>query len=308
MRRYILAALMAATALVPAAAFAQRGEFDIDVTQRRAERQAAREARMDQGTPSQQRVERQPEAAPQVRAEGGERRGNGDGQWRGDRTARGGDVQTVRPDQQAPPQAQIDGGQLRGDRGNRGQFDRRPDRAAAAAPDAGRTDRVRFRDGNSVAVTRGNGQDRRDWQGDRDRGGDRGSWGNTGGTRDGYRNDNRGGAWRRDHGRNNRAGWNRNWRQDDRYDWNQRRQYDRNAYHLPRYYAPSGWRYGYRRFNVGFTLSAILFNRSYWLDDADYYGLPEAYGPYRWVRYYNDALLVDIYTGQVVDTVYDIFW
>jgi hypothetical protein len=26
------------------------------------------------------------------------------------------------------------------------------------------------------------------------------------------------------------------------------------------------------------------------------------------VRYYNDALLVDIYTGEVVDTVYDIFW
>ena len=38
------------------------------------------------------------------------------------------------------------------------------------------------------------------------------------------------------------------------------------------------------------------------------YRLPEAYGPYRWVRYYNDALLVDIYTGEVVDTVYDIFW
>jgi hypothetical protein len=36
--------------------------------------------------------------------------------------------------------------------------------------------------------------------------------------------------------------------------------------------------------------------------------LPPAYGPYRWVRYYNDALLVDIYTGRVVDTVYDIFW
>jgi hypothetical protein len=26
------------------------------------------------------------------------------------------------------------------------------------------------------------------------------------------------------------------------------------------------------------------------------------------VRYYNDALLVDIYSGEVVDTVYGIFW
>jgi len=26
------------------------------------------------------------------------------------------------------------------------------------------------------------------------------------------------------------------------------------------------------------------------------------------VRYYNDALLVDLDSGRVVDTVYDIFW
>ena len=32
------------------------------------------------------------------------------------------------------------------------------------------------------------------------------------------------------------------------------------------------------------------------------------HGPYRWVRYYNDALLVDIRSGQVVDVEYDIFW
>ena len=38
------------------------------------------------------------------------------------------------------------------------------------------------------------------------------------------------------------------------------------------------------------------------------YRLPEAYGPYRWVRYYNDALLVDIRDGRVVDVVNDIFW
>ena len=55
-------------------------------------------------------------------------------------------------------------------------------------------------------------------------------------------------------------------------------------------------------------MSSILFEQNYWIDDAEYYGLPPAYGPYRWVRYYNDALLVDIYSGQVVDTVYDIFW
>jgi hypothetical protein len=173
---------------------------------------------------------------------------------------------------------------------------------------------VRFPNGSSVGVTRGNQdgrggrQDGRDWRGNG--GNDRGTWGNAG--RNDYRNGNqiRGGDWRgndRIRG-DNRGNWNRNWRQDNRYDWNQRRQYNRNAYHLPRYYAPPGWDYGYRRFNIGFTLSTILFNQNYWIDDVDNYGLPEAYGPYRWVRYYNDALLVDVDSGEVVDTVYDIFW
>ena len=32
------------------------------------------------------------------------------------------------------------------------------------------------------------------------------------------------------------------------------------------------------------------------------------YGPYRWVRYYDDVLLVDVYSGEVVDVIYDFFW
>ena len=51
-----------------------------------------------------------------------------------------------------------------------------------------------------------------------------------------------------------------------------------------------------------------MFAQNYWISDPYYYDLPPAYGPYRWVRYYNDALLVDVYTGQVVDSVYNIFW
>jgi hypothetical protein len=36
--------------------------------------------------------------------------------------------------------------------------------------------------------------------------------------------------------------------------------------------------------------------------------LPPAYGRFRWVRYFGDVLLVDIYTGEVVDVVHDFFW
>jgi hypothetical protein len=36
--------------------------------------------------------------------------------------------------------------------------------------------------------------------------------------------------------------------------------------------------------------------------------LPPAYGPYRWVRYYDDVLLVDIRSGYVVDMINNFFW
>ena len=38
------------------------------------------------------------------------------------------------------------------------------------------------------------------------------------------------------------------------------------------------------------------------------YRLPPAWGPYRWVRYWDDALLVDTRTGMVVDVIYSFFW
>ena len=52
----------------------------------------------------------------------------------------------------------------------------------------------------------------------------------------------------------------------------------------------------------------MFFGQDYWLDDPYAYRLPPAYGSYRWVRYYNDAVLVDLRSGMVVDVVYDIFW
>lgn len=108
---------------------------------------------------------------------------------------------------------------------------------------------------------------------------------------------------------NQRGGnWNRGWHTDSRYDWNRYRSLNRSAYRLPRYYAPYGWNGGYRRFSVGITLTTSLWDRNYWIDDPYSYRLPEAYGPFRWVRYYDDALLIDIRNGRVIDTAYGIFW
>jgi Ni/Co efflux regulator RcnB len=100
--------------------------------------------------------------------------------------------------------------------------------------------------------------------------------------------------------------WSKNWRKDRRYDWwNYRNRY-RSLFRLGHYYDPYGW--GYRRWSAGFSLWPSYYGSSFWLNDPWMYRLPPVYGPYRWVRYYDDALLVNIYTGQVIDVVYNVFW
>lgn len=281
MRISVFAALMAAASLVPGVAMAQRSSDD--------------RGNRPRGATIESRIAVEP-----------------------DRPNRG-----ARPDRPQPAQlADRGGGPRAGERGNdgnRGGGIDRPIPPTAPVAQSGRGLRSVFRDNDGRGGARAGRGDNGQWRGNANqrgneqlRGNDARGGGNGWRGNDGPGNHVRGDQWRgkdrRQDARGDRGSWNRGWRQDNRYDWNRRRQYDRNAFHLPRYYAPSGWNYGYRRFTIGITLKAGLFNRTYWIDDADYYGLPEAYGPYRWVRYYNDALLVDVYSGQVVDTVYDIFW
>lgn len=106
---------------------------------------------------------------------------------------------------------------------------------------------------------------------------------------------------------NRGRGWDRDWRRDRRYDWYGYRNQNRAFFNVGRYYPPvRGW--NYRRIGIGFTLGAPFFASSFWINDPWAYRLPPAYGQYRWVRYYGDVLLVDIYTGQVVDVINDFFW
>lgn len=71
--------------------------------------------------------------------------------------------------------------------------------------------------------------------------------------------------------------------------------------------APRAWGFGYRPFRPGFRLQPFFYDRSYWIDDPFAYRLPPADGPYRWVRYYNDVLLVDLRSGIVVDSIQGFF-
>lgn len=100
--------------------------------------------------------------------------------------------------------------------------------------------------------------------------------------------------------------WRGDWRHDHRYDWRNHRHHHRSLFRLGVYFDPFGW--GYNRFSIGSRLYPNYYQSSYWLNDPWQYRLPQAYGRYRWVRYYDDALLIDIYSGEVVDVIHQFFW
>jgi hypothetical protein len=101
--------------------------------------------------------------------------------------------------------------------------------------------------------------------------------------------------------------WTNNWRNDRRYDWRNHRQSNSSYYRPGRYYSPYRG-HSYSRISIGFSLGSGYYGSRYWINDPWEYRLPAAYGTYRWVRYYDDVLLVDIRNGRVVDVIRDFFW
>ena len=72
------------------------------------------------------------------------------------------------------------------------------------------------------------------------------------------------------------------------------------------YIDPFGWQY--RDYDIGWRLPARYYTARYWLQDPWAYRLPPVGGYYRWVRYYNDVLLVDVRNGRVLDRIQRFFW
>ena len=105
---------------------------------------------------------------------------------------------------------------------------------------------------------------------------------------------------------NRRPHWNRNWRNNRQYDWSSWRQRNRSVFRLHPYRDPYGW--GYRLFSIGWRLWPQYYASSYWIEDPSMYRLPPAPPGTRWIRYYNDALLVDMWTGEVIDAIPNFFW
>ena len=146
------------------------------------------------------------------------------------------------------------------------------------------------RDGARGDDGRGRGSDRGDDQRGRDgdyrgRGDDRRSW---------------------DRGDNGRH-------RGDRYDRGQR--WERGRYPSV-YFSPYRYRYawrppsGYYAYNWSFGdfLPRNWYGSGSWLSDPWRYDLPWSPPGYEWVRVGYDALLVDEYTGRVVQVVRNIFW
>jgi len=101
--------------------------------------------------------------------------------------------------------------------------------------------------------------------------------------------------------------WNNGWRNDRRFDWVGWRGAHRDVFHPGYYYPPYGG-YAYSRIGLGYMLDEAFLDERYWIEDPGTYHLPPVWGTYRWVRYYNDCLLIDIDTGQTVEVLYNVFW
>jgi hypothetical protein len=100
--------------------------------------------------------------------------------------------------------------------------------------------------------------------------------------------------------------WSTSWRNDHRYDWQDWRRHHRSHFHLGIYYDPFGW--SYRPYSIGWRLWPSYYSSRYWISDPWEYRLPYAPPGYRWIRYWDDAVLVDTWSGQVVDVLPNFFW
>lgn len=94
------------------------------------------------------------------------------------------------------------------------------------------------------------------------------------------------------------------------------RRFDRGAYqhnytaqhrlHYGSYRRPAGWYY--RRWTYGEFLPRIFWARNYWLTDWWLFDLPIPPYGHVWVRYGDDALLINTFTGEILEVEYAVFY
>lgn len=76
-------------------------------------------------------------------------------------------------------------------------------------------------------------------------------------------------------------------------------------FHSRPYNRPHGWYY--RRWVFGMVLPTFFWTQDYWISDYWNYDLPDPPYGYIWVRYGDDALLVNVRSGYILQVEYDLF-
>ncbi|PHQ58800.1 MAG: hypothetical protein COC10_13800 [Sphingobium sp.] len=93
-------------------------------------------------------------------------------------------------------------------------------------------------------------------------------------------------------------------RQEAREDWRDYRRSHRDVYRRGNWRAP----FRYTAWNSGAQLRPVYYSSRYYITDPYRYRLPRPGANLRWVRHYNDVLLVNVRTGRVVQVHRGFFW
>jgi Ni/Co efflux regulator RcnB len=92
-----------------------------------------------------------------------------------------------------------------------------------------------------------------------------------------------------------------NWRDNDWQNW---RQHNRNDFRRGTWNAP----FRYSTFYAGRRIAPAYYTSRYVITDPWRYHLPRAASYQRWIRHYNDVLLVDMRRGIVVRVLRNFYW
>jgi len=93
-------------------------------------------------------------------------------------------------------------------------------------------------------------------------------------------------------------------RQELREDWRDYRKSHRDVYRGGNWRAP----FRYSQWNTGSQLRPSYYAPRYYINDYQRYRLSRPGPNLRWVRHYNDVLLVNVRTGRVVQVNRGFFW
>ena len=104
--------------------------------------------------------------------------------------------------------------------------------------------------------------------------------------------------------REDRRDYRQDRRQDRRDDWRSYRNHNRSVYSRGNWNAP----FRYRTFGIGATLGRNYYAPRYYISDPYRYRLPAAGRHLRWIRHYDDVLLVNVRTGRVVNVIRNFYW